>query len=124
MVFESIVAELLNKVLGEYIQNLDHTQLKLSLWGGDVVLTDLLIKETALDVLNLPIRLEYGRLGKLILKIPFKDMWNGQIDAIVEELYLLIVPSNQIAYDAEKEEKIQLEAKRAALARIEKKKNN
>ncbi|XP_026298323.1 vacuolar protein sorting-associated protein 13 isoform X3 [Apis mellifera] len=122
MVFESIVAELLNKVLGEYIQNLDHTQLKLSLWGGDVVLTDLLIKETALDVLNLPIRLEYGRLGKLILKIPFKDMWNGQIDAIVEELYLLIVPSNQIAYDAEKEEKIQLEAKRAALARIEKKK--
>lgn len=34
MVFESIVAELLNKVLGEYIQNLDYTQLKLSLWGG------------------------------------------------------------------------------------------
>lgn len=30
---------------------------------GDVVLTDLLIKETALDILNLPIRLEYGRLG-------------------------------------------------------------
>lgn len=34
MVFESIIAELLNKVLGEYIQNLDYTQLKLSLWGG------------------------------------------------------------------------------------------
>lgn len=34
MVFESIVAELLNKVLGEYIQNLDYSQLKLSLWGG------------------------------------------------------------------------------------------
>lgn len=49
-------------------------------------------------------------------------MWNGQIDAIVEELYLLIVPSSQIVYDAEKEEKIQLEAKHAALARIEKKK--
>ncbi|XP_076225482.1 vacuolar protein sorting 13C isoform X3 [Nomia melanderi] len=120
MVFESIVAELLNKVLGEYIQNLDCTQLKLSLWGGDVVLNDLLIKETALDVLDLPIRLEYGRLGKLILKIPFKDMWNGQIDAIVEELFLLIVPTSQIAYDAEKEIKVQLEAKRAELARVEK----
>lgn len=31
--------------------------------SGDVVLKDLLIKETALDVLDLPIRLEYGRLG-------------------------------------------------------------
>lgn len=35
MVFESIVAELLNKTLGEYVKNLDHTQLKLSLWGGE-----------------------------------------------------------------------------------------
>ncbi|KAK2581118.1 hypothetical protein KPH14_007937 [Odynerus spinipes] len=120
MVFESIIAELLNKVLGEYIQNLDYTQLKLSLWGGDVVLTDLLIKETALDVLDLPIRLEYGRLGKLILKIPYKDIWNAQIDAIVEELFVLIVPTSQIVYDPEKEAKSQLEAKRAELARVEK----
>ncbi|XP_076183155.1 vacuolar protein sorting 13C isoform X2 [Ptiloglossa arizonensis] len=122
MVFESIVADLLNKILGEYIQNLDSTQLKLSLWGGDVVLKDLLIKETALDVLDLPIRLEYGRLGNLRLKIPFKDMWNGQIDAIIEELFVLIVPTSQVAYDAEKEAKVQLEVKRAELDRIEKRK--
>lgn len=95
MVFESIVAELLNKVMGEYIENLDYTQLKVSLWGGknacsvillfdnncvfhikksllsgDLVLNDLLIKESALDVLDLPVRLEYGRLGiKIILLI-------------------------------------------------------
>ncbi|XP_043267936.1 vacuolar protein sorting-associated protein 13 isoform X2 [Venturia canescens] len=122
MVFESIVAELLNKVLGEYIQNLDCTQLKLSLWGGDVVLRDLLISEHALDVLDLPIKLEYGRLGKLILKIPFKDMWNGQIDAIVEELFILVVPTNQVQYDPEKESKAELEAKRAEIARVEKNK--
>jgi len=34
MVFESIIAELLNKVIGEYIENLDYSQLKVSLWGG------------------------------------------------------------------------------------------
>ncbi|KAL0119958.1 hypothetical protein PUN28_007968 [Cardiocondyla obscurior] len=122
MVFESIVAELLNKVIGEYIENLDYTQLKVSLWGGDLVLNDLLIKESALDVLDLPIRLEYGRLGKLILKIPFKDMWNGQIDAIVEELFILVVPTSQVSYNEEKETKTQLETKRAELARVEKKK--
>ncbi|XP_043479643.1 vacuolar protein sorting-associated protein 13 isoform X2 [Leptopilina heterotoma] len=122
MVFESIVADLLNKVLGEYIQNLDCTQLKLSLWGGDVVLKDLLINESALDMLDLPIKLEYGRLGKLVLKIPFKDMWNGQIDAVVEDLFILIVPTSQVKYDAEKETKAQLDAKRAELARVENKK--
>lgn len=60
--------------------------------------------------------------GKLILKIPFKDMWNGQIDAIIEELFILIVPTSQVAYIEEKESKIQLEAKRAELARVEKRK--
>lgn len=49
-------------------------------------------------------------------------MWNGQIDSIVEELFVLVVPTSQIAYDAEKEEKMQLEAKRAELTRVEKKK--
>ncbi|XP_011874480.1 PREDICTED: vacuolar protein sorting-associated protein 13C isoform X2 [Vollenhovia emeryi] len=122
MVFESIVAELLNKVIGEYIENLDYTQLKVSLWGGDLVLNDLLIKESALDVLDLPVRLEYGRLGKLILKIPFKDMWNGQIDAIVEELFILVVPTSQVSYNEEKETKARLEAKRAELERVEKRK--
>lgn len=87
---------------------------------GDVVLTDLLINESALDMLDLPIKLGYGRLGKLILKIPFKDMWNGQIDAIIEELFILIVPSSQVKYDREKEAKAELEAKRTELARIEK----
>lgn len=35
MVFESIVTELLNKTLGEYVENLDSGQLKVSLWGGN-----------------------------------------------------------------------------------------
>lgn len=60
--------------------------------------------------------------GKLILKIPFKDMWNGQIDAIVEELFILIVPTSQVSYNEEKEIKAQLEVKRAELARVEKRK--
>lgn len=60
--------------------------------------------------------------GKLILKIPFKDMWNGQIDAIVEELFILVVPTSQISYNEDKESKAQLEAKRAELARVEKRK--
>lgn len=60
--------------------------------------------------------------GKLILKIPFKDMWNGQIDAVVEELFILVVPTSQVAYNEDKETKAQLENKRAELLRVEKRK--
>jgi vacuolar protein sorting-associated protein 13A/C len=34
MVFESIVVDLLNRVLGDYFENLDTSQLKLGIWGG------------------------------------------------------------------------------------------
>ena len=34
MVFESLVVELMNKFLGAYIENLDSSQLKLSVWSG------------------------------------------------------------------------------------------
>jgi vacuolar protein sorting-associated protein 13A/C len=49
-------------------------------------------------------------------------MWNGQIDAIVEELFILVVPTSQISYNEDKEAKAQLEAKRTELARVEKRK--
>lgn len=34
MVFESVVAEILNRFLGDYVENLDHSQLKIGIWGG------------------------------------------------------------------------------------------
>lgn len=36
MVFESIVADILNRYLGEYVENLDKGQLKIGIWGGKV----------------------------------------------------------------------------------------
>jgi len=34
MVFESLVVDLVNRFLGDYIDNLDKSQLSLGLWGG------------------------------------------------------------------------------------------
>jgi hypothetical protein len=43
MVFESIIVDLLNKLLGEYIQDLDYKQLKISLWGGMCIILFLIV---------------------------------------------------------------------------------
>ena len=34
MVFESLVTDLINKYLGDFVENLDKSQLKLGIWGG------------------------------------------------------------------------------------------
>lgn len=35
MVFESIVVDVLNRFLGDYVENLNRSQLKLGIWGGE-----------------------------------------------------------------------------------------
>ena len=35
MVFESLVVELINRYLGDFVENLDTSQLKIGIWGGE-----------------------------------------------------------------------------------------
>uniref|UniRef100_A0A670YV26 Vacuolar protein sorting 13 homolog A n=1 Tax=Pseudonaja textilis TaxID=8673 RepID=A0A670YV26_PSETE len=107
MVFESLVVDVLNRFLGDYVVNLDSSQLQLGIWGGAVALKNLEIKENALVS------------TKLNLQIPWKNLYTQPVEAVLDEVYLLIVPTASIKYDAEKEEKQQLEAKQKELQRIE-----
>ncbi|KAG8230080.1 hypothetical protein J437_LFUL009199 [Ladona fulva] len=120
MVFESIVADLLNRFLGDYVENLDRSQLKIGIWGGDVVLNDLILKQSALNELDLPVKTICGRLGKLTLKIPWKNLYTAPVEASIERLFLLVVPSTDVKYDAVKEEKYKQEVKQKELERIDK----
>ncbi|XP_028027252.1 vacuolar protein sorting-associated protein 13 isoform X3 [Bombyx mandarina] len=119
MVFESIVVDVLNRFLGDYVENLNRSQLKLGIWGGDVVLENLVLKQNALEELNIPVQTVYGHLGKLVLKIPWKNLYGASVEATIERLFLIVNPSAEVKYDADKEEKMALSAKQAELRRVE-----
>ncbi|XP_077774951.1 intermembrane lipid transfer protein VPS13C isoform X2 [Podarcis muralis] len=119
MVLESVVADLLNRFLGGYVENLDKSQLKLGIWGGNVALDNLRIKENALSELDVPFRVKAGQIDKLTLKIPWKNLYGDAVVATLEGLYLLVVPGASIKYDAEKEEKYLQDNKQKELSRIE-----
>uniref|UniRef100_A0AAY5L059 Vacuolar protein sorting 13 homolog C n=1 Tax=Esox lucius TaxID=8010 RepID=A0AAY5L059_ESOLU len=119
MVFESLVSDLLNRFIGDYVENLDKSQLKIGIWGGNVVLENLKVKENALSELDVPFKVKAGQIGKLTLKIPWKNLYNDAVVATLDGLYLLVVPGATIKYDAAKEERYQQEAKQKELQRIE-----
>uniref|UniRef100_A0A667HHP2 Vacuolar protein sorting 13 homolog A n=1 Tax=Lynx canadensis TaxID=61383 RepID=A0A667HHP2_LYNCA len=110
MVFESVVVDVLNRFLGDYVVNLDTSQLTLGIWGGN---------ETAASQLDVPFKVKVGHIGNLNLTIPWKNLYTQPVEAVLEDIYLLIVPSSQIKYDPVKEEKQLLEAKQYELKRIE-----
>ncbi|KAF7652944.1 hypothetical protein LDENG_00089730 [Lucifuga dentata] len=119
MVFESLVVDVLNRFLGDYVVNLDSSQLRLGIWGGDAILTNLEIKENALSQLDIPFKVRAGHIGRLELKIPWKNLYTQSVEATLDGVYLLIVPTASIKYDAEKEEKQTQEARQRELQRIE-----
>ncbi|XP_018619206.2 vacuolar protein sorting-associated protein 13C isoform X1 [Scleropages formosus] len=119
MVFESLVSDLLNRFIGDYVENLDKSQLKIGIWGGNVVLENLRVKENALSELDVPFKVKAGQVGKLTLKIPWKNLYSEAVVATLDGLYLLVVPGATIKYDAAKEEKYIQEAKQKELQRIE-----
>ncbi|XP_034470795.1 vacuolar protein sorting-associated protein 13C isoform X1 [Hippoglossus hippoglossus] len=119
MVFESLVSDLLNRFIGDYVENLDKSQLKIGIWGGNVVLENLRVKENALSDFNVPFKVKAGQIGRLTLKIPWKNLYNDAVVATLDGLYLLVVPGATIKFDAAKEERYQQEAKQRELQRIE-----
>lgn len=119
MVFESVVVDVLNRFLGDYVVNLDSSQLSLGIWGGAAILRNLEIKENALSQLDIPFKVRAGHIGRLELKIPWKNLYTQSVEATLDEVYLLIVPTASIKYDAEKEERQLQESRQRELQRIE-----
>lgn len=106
---ESIVAGVLNKVLGEYVANLEQKQLKLGIFNGicghsrasppltpfcagNVVLRNLRLRTDALDKLKLPIDLCEGFLGRLELHIPWANLKTQPVRVEIADLFVLAAP--------------------------------
>uniref|UniRef100_A0A8C4WVY6 Chorein N-terminal domain-containing protein n=1 Tax=Eptatretus burgeri TaxID=7764 RepID=A0A8C4WVY6_EPTBU len=113
MVLESLVVDLLNRFLGDYVVNLDRSQLRLGIWGGKAFNKYQHVhKHDSVE----PV---YPHQSRLTLKIPWKNLYNDSVMASLEDLHLLIVPTTSVKYDAQKEKQQAWDAKQRELQRID-----
>ncbi|XP_072752571.1 intermembrane lipid transfer protein VPS13A [Anoplolepis gracilipes] len=99
--FEGAIAAFLNRLLGRYVEDLDTEQFNVGIFSGDTCLTDLKLKPEALYQLGLPIRIEIGLIGKIILKIPWSGLFSQPIVICIEDIYAVAVPALSGPYDPE-----------------------
>ncbi|KAF2400738.1 vacuolar protein sorting-associated protein 13 [Trichodelitschia bisporula] len=102
---EGLVANLLNRFLGMYVQNFDAKQLNVGIWSGDVKLRNLELRREALDQLHLPLNVVAGHLGQLTLQIPWSNLRGKPVQIHIEDVYLLAAPREDADYDPEEEER-------------------
>ena len=90
--FEGLLEQLLLRLVGEYVDGLNRDRLHVSVWQGDVVLTDLKLKPGALDFLELPIRIIEGKLCRLTIKVPWHRIHSEPVCIAIDGVHVLCAP--------------------------------
>ncbi|OSD03423.1 vacuolar protein sorting-associated protein 13 [Trametes coccinea BRFM310] len=96
---------LFNRVLAPYVENLDMNQVNYGIGQGQITLSKLRLKKGALDKFRLPVDVIDGHLGKLSLSLHWMNLGNQPVEVLIEDVYLLVVPSSESSYDPEEEER-------------------
>ena len=66
---ESLIGMLLERFLGDYFSNFSRDKFSLSLMKGEISVKDLIFSNSINDRINFPMKLKYGQLGKLEIKV-------------------------------------------------------
>lgn len=98
-----VVANVLNSVLGNWIDNINSDQLKISVFSGEVLLECLSIKESAIESLGLPLKLVYGSIDKLSVKIPWSSLGSSPLKIQICGIHVLISPESPDTWSEQKE---------------------
>lgn len=61
-------------------------------WSGLVVLENLVLKNTLLDMVDVPLTLSHGSVGRLEVRIPWGNLGVDPVTIIVDKIFLLLEP--------------------------------
>ncbi|XP_063238425.1 intermembrane lipid transfer protein VPS13A-like [Bacillus rossius redtenbacheri] len=112
---EGVVATVLNRYLGKYVQDLDTENLNVGIFSGEVQLLDLRLKPEALYELDLPIEVKAGTVGRISLSIPWAGLTSQPVVITIEDVYVLAGPVVDRQFDPETDKRLMRAAKRRKL---------
>ena len=93
--FEKILQPIINKFAGDYIEGFDAKNLNVGIWSGNIVIEKVALKSGLLDQLEMPLKILFSRIGRLVIKLPWKNLGNSPIEITLEDLYIVVGPKTQ-----------------------------
>lgn len=96
--FEKLLERILERILGQYVDGLSKDQMKIGIWSGNVDISNLRLKQSIIQQMDLPFQLRFGMIENLKMKIPWKNLSTSSIQIQIQGIYLLISPTNQATW--------------------------
>jgi len=116
---KEVLNVLFNRILAPYVENLDMNQVNYGIGQGQLTLRNLRLKKGALDKFRLPVDVLEGHLGTFTLSLHWMNLGNQPVEVLIEDMYLLVVPSPQTNVDPEEEKQRAHDAKLERLENAE-----
>lgn len=101
---KEVLQILFNRILAPYVENLDLNQVNYGIGQGQLTLRNLRLKKGALDKFQLPVDVAEGRLGRFTLSLHWMNLGSRPVEILIEDIYLIVVPSPQTPVDPAEEE--------------------
>ncbi|GBG24825.1 Vacuolar protein sorting-associated protein 13A [Hondaea fermentalgiana] len=122
--FEGWVANLLNRVLGAYVEDgcFRPDKVSTSIYGGHMVLSELEVRKDAFDTVGVPIKLRRGFIGQVDVKIPWTHLGSQPVEISIDRVFLILEPS--LEYNERDYQRKVKARKKADLARAELRKSS
>ena len=92
--FEKLITDLLNTVLGAFVEDIDKDQLGASIFSGKILLTNSRLKKNLFDSTGLPLKLQCGMIGRIFVKIPLWDMFKSPLVIEVSDVIAIVRTTN------------------------------
>ncbi|CEF67616.1 Vacuolar protein sorting-associated protein 13D [Strongyloides ratti] len=115
---EGLLALVLNRYVGEYLDDINTDNLSIALLSGQVELENVPLKKSALSKLELPLSLKSGVVGKLTLTIPITSLRSEPWIVKLSDV-LILLESSFDYYDEEYLERCEIERKEKLLLELE-----
>jgi vacuolar protein sorting-associated protein 13A/C len=93
--FESLVEDLINKIIGEYIEGINKNDIKVGILSGKVEVKNLKLHHHMFHKLGLPFKVMFGVISNLKLKIPWKNLHSMPVVVQIEGIYAIMSPSSK-----------------------------
>ena len=100
---EDLAANLLQRLLGRYVQGLEGRNLRVAVWSGRVVLENLTLRPSALVGL-LPVRVRTGFVGRVEMVVPWRKLGSMPVTLVLDRVHVLAGPLNGAQWEQADEE--------------------
>lgn len=118
---ESVLADILTRILGQYLEGIDRDSVRFGAWSGLVELRGVALRSEALAVLfetlglDLPVTVDAGFIGLLRLQVPWKTIGTTSVQIHMEDITIVARPVRGDGSDNSELENRERRIKRAKL---------